>query len=83
LFGGGEKDPNAAIAVANVTSRAEGELIAGFLRDKGIHAIVAADDEAGLAPQLAAMRRVRVLVRGNDAARAEQLIEDNDSVSGS
>ena len=51
-------------------------LLAGFLRDKGIHAIVSADDEAGLSPNLATLRRVRVLVQHRDAARAKQLVAD-------
>lgn len=76
LFGSGQTDPIAPVAVGTVASRAEAELVAGFLRDKGIHAIVSADDEAGLSPNLAALRRVRVLVQQRDATRAKELIDE-------
>lgn len=76
LFGSGADDPDAPVTIATLDSRAEAELLAGFLRDKSVHAIVSADDEGGLAPNIAAMRRVRVLVRGTDAARARELLDD-------
>jgi hypothetical protein len=76
LFGSGVADPDSPVTIADVSSRAEAELMAGFLRDKGIHAVVAADDEGGLSPNLAAMRRVRVLVHRRDEARATELLGD-------
>jgi uncharacterized protein with PIN domain len=75
LFGGRARDVDAPAVVAMLDNRAEAELLAGFLRDKGVRAIVSADDEGGLAPNIAAMRRVRVLVRGTDAERARELME--------
>jgi hypothetical protein len=76
LLGGGTTDPDAPVAVATVDSRATAELLVGYLRDKGIHAVVSADDEGGLAPNIAAMRRVRVLVRSQDRSRAQEMIDE-------
>jgi hypothetical protein len=76
LFGDGSKDPDAPVSIVDVSSRAEAEVLAGFLRDKGIRAAVSADDDGGLYPNLATLRRVRVLVHQRDEARAKALIEE-------
>jgi hypothetical protein len=64
------------VAVGFVSSRAEAEVLAGYLHSHGIRAAVSADDEGGLNPVLQAGRRVRVLVPASDEARANQLIAD-------
>jgi hypothetical protein len=64
------------VAVGFVSSRAEGQVLAGYLQSHGIRAAVLADDEGGLNPVLQAGRRVRVLVPAIDEARANQLIAD-------
>jgi hypothetical protein len=77
LFGAGkEQDPDRAVPVGFATSRAEAELMAGFLRDNGIQAIVFGDDEGGLSPALASQRRVRVLVPAVHQAKAMKLLEE-------
>jgi hypothetical protein len=73
--GAGSSHQPPPVTVGSFTSRAEAELQAGYLRDKGIKAAVLADDEGGLAPNLAAMRRVRVLVPADRATEAQQLID--------
>jgi hypothetical protein len=70
-----EQDPHSAVPVGFTSSRAEAELMAGYLRDHGIKAIVAGDDEGGLSPALAAQRRIRVLVPAAHRAKATTLLE--------
>lgn len=60
------------VVVATPTSRADAELIAGYLRVAGIHAVVSADDHAGSAVD--ALRVMRVLVRAQNAAQAVELL---------
>jgi hypothetical protein len=57
------------------SSRVEAELMAGFLRNQGIKAVVSADDEGGLSPALQTGNRVRILVPRDQHGRAQQLIE--------
>jgi hypothetical protein len=64
------------IAVGFVSSRAEAEVLAGYLHSNGIRAAVSADDEGGLNPVLQAGRRVRVLVPASDEAQANRLIAE-------
>ena len=63
----------AAIPVAVVDSRIEGELIAGLLRSHGMGAEVVTDDAGGQEPQLQ-LRGVRVLVAPSDEAEARAIL---------
>jgi hypothetical protein len=63
----------AAIPVAVVDSRIEGELIAGLLRSHGVAADVVTDDAGGQEPQLQ-LRGVRVLVAPSDEAEARAVL---------
>jgi hypothetical protein len=65
------------VVVATVSSRGEGELVAGFLRSHGLGAAVVTDDAGGQEPQLQLQSSgVRVLVRAADEASARQLLAD-------
>jgi hypothetical protein len=61
--------------VAVVGSRTEAELIVGLLESQGLPAVVAADDVAGLEPQLQ-LQGVRVLVSSADAEVARRALAD-------
>jgi Putative prokaryotic signal transducing protein len=63
------------VAVAQVPSRIEAELIVGMLRSNGVRARLAADDAGGQEPQLQ-IDGVRVLVAPSDEADARQLLAD-------
>ncbi len=63
------------VSVAVVTSRAEADLIVGFLAGQDLRAVVAADDAGGQEPQLQ-LQGVRVLVDASDAATARRLLAD-------
>jgi len=67
----------ANVPVALAASRIEAELIAGMLRSNGLRAVVAADDAAGLEPQLQ-IQGVRVLVTHSDETSARRLLADAD-----
>jgi len=75
LFGARPASGNDPVSVGAVSSRAEAELMAGFLRNHGIKAIVSGDDEGGLSPALASSYRVRVLVPATHHAHATKLLE--------
>jgi hypothetical protein len=70
---GQRSDP--APAVGYASSRFDAELMAGYLRSNGVHAIVSADDEGGLAPMLQLNGRVRVLVPRGQHGNARKLIQ--------
>jgi hypothetical protein len=76
LGAGKEPDPERAVPVGFTSSRAEAELMAGFLRDNGIQAIVFGDDEGGLSPALASQQRIRVLVPAAQQAEATRLLDE-------
>lgn len=60
------------------SSRIDAELMAGFLRNQGINAVVSADDEGGLSPALQTANRVRILVPRDQVDRARQLLDDHE-----
>jgi hypothetical protein len=64
---------DAPVSVAVVGSRAEAELIVGFLSGYGVRAIVSTDDAGGQEPQLQ-LQGVRVLVVPSDEAAARRLL---------
>jgi hypothetical protein len=66
------------VAVARPTSRADAELIAGYLRAAGIRAVVSANEHGEYAAD--ALRDVRVLVRAQDAAQAVDLLRQAEHV---
>jgi hypothetical protein len=65
----------ATVPVVVVGSRTEAELIVGLLESQGLAAVVAADDVAGLEPQLQ-LQGVRVLVPSADAEVARRVLAD-------
>jgi hypothetical protein len=65
----------ATVAVANVASSAEAELIAGLLRSNGLTAAVSADDAGGEEPQLQ-LQGVRVLVAPADETAARRILAE-------
>jgi hypothetical protein len=71
----------ASVAVAQVGSRIEADLIVGMLRSNGLRAVVRADDAGGQEPQLQ-IEGVRVLVAPSDEASARQLLADADDDDG-
>ena len=68
----------ATVSVAVVSSRTEGELIAGKLRSHGVEATVSADDAGGQYPQMQ-IEGVHVLVAPADEASARRLLADDDA----
>lgn len=67
---------DAVLTIATASSRIEAELICGYLRDNGVQAVFAADDEAALNPAMQMSRTVRVLVRAQQATQARRLLAD-------
>jgi hypothetical protein len=61
------------VSVAVVTSRIEGELIAGLLRSNGLKVAVSADDAGQQEPQLQ-LEGVHVLVAREDEAEAREIL---------
>jgi hypothetical protein len=79
LFGlGPATAPTGPVPVGFANSRPEAELMAGFLRNNGIKAVVLADDEGGLSPALQTSQRVRVLVPRAQQAKARKLIDNQE-----
>ena len=72
----------ATVPVAEVSSRAEAELIVGLLRSRGMRAALVADDAGGQYPQLQ-WDGVRVLVAASDEAEARRLLASADDAAGS
>jgi hypothetical protein len=70
----GSERPAAVAGYA--TSRIDAELMAGYLRSQGVHAVVAADDEGGQNPVFQTAFGVRVLVPARHHATARQLLRD-------
>jgi hypothetical protein len=68
--------------VARVTSLVEAQLIVGMLESNGIRASTSADDGGGFDPQLQLTQGVRVLVSGQDEARARLLVAETDAGKG-
>ncbi len=67
---------DAVVTVATAYSRVEAEVICGYLRDNGVQAVFAADDEAALNPAMQVTRTVRVLVRRQQLAEARRLLAE-------
>jgi hypothetical protein len=75
LFGLGPRGPRAQAApVGFASSPFDADLMAGYLKSNGIHAVVAPGDVGGLYPAISA-GRVRVLVPRRQHAAAHKLIE--------
>ena len=78
VAGASSREPGDEVASVQVTvasSRIDAELLVGMLRSNGVHAIVSADDVAGLEPQLQ-IHGVRILVAPSDEALARQLLAE-------
>ena len=65
---------NQTVPVASVSSRAEGDIVAGLLESSGIDAVVSADDAGGELGSLQ-LEGVLVLVAPHDEARARQILD--------
>jgi len=61
------------IVIRDYLNKPEAELAQGALEAAGIHSIVSADDAGGTEPGLW-MGGVKLLVRGEDAARATEIL---------
>ena len=66
-------DPDETEVLARYSSRLEGEFAVETLRAAGVEAILLADDAGGALPGML-FQRVRVLVRGEDAERAREIL---------
>jgi hypothetical protein len=66
---------NQTVSVARVSSRAEGDIVAGLLQSEGINAFVSADDAGGEIVSLQ-LEGVSVLVAAADEARARHILAD-------
>jgi hypothetical protein len=66
---------NQTVAVTSVSSRAEGDIVAGLLESEGIDARVLADDAGGEIGSLQ-LEGVTVLVAPQDEARAREILKD-------
>jgi hypothetical protein len=75
LFGLKAAKP-AKATVGFASSRVDAELMVGYLRSQGVHAVLSADDECGLNPALAAGDRVRILTPHHQHAAARKLLEE-------
>ncbi len=62
--------------VGRFTSRHEGELARGFLEQKGIVAVLFADDAGGAEAGMTFVNPARLTVRAEDAARAVRVLEE-------
>jgi hypothetical protein len=69
------------VAVAQVSSRSEADLIVGLLGSGGVRSVVSADDAGGQEPQLQ-LDGVRVLVAPSDAAVARQILANAQATGG-
>jgi hypothetical protein len=69
----GDEIPSVPVTVAS--SRIEAEILVGMLLSNGVHAVVSADDAAGLEPQLQ-IHGVRILVAPSDEALARRLLAE-------
>ena len=61
------------VVIRDYLNKIEAELAQGALRASGVHSIVSADDAGGTEPGLW-MGGVRLLVRAEDAKKAEQIL---------
>jgi hypothetical protein len=78
VAGGSSREPGdeiASVPVAIASSRIQAELLVGMLLSNGVHAVVSADDAAGLEPQLQ-IHGVRVLVAPSDELLARRLLAE-------
>lgn len=66
------------VCVAEVQSRVEADMMAGYLRRNGINAHVSADDAGGLDPVFQLAFGVRVLVAAGHADDARKLLAEAD-----
>ena len=68
------RDPIEPIVLATYDSRHEAEMARGILEDAGIAAALHPDDAGSMEPALAFQGRVRLLVAGDEAGSARQLL---------
>ena len=63
------------VVVRTFSTRQEAELAAGALHAAGIEAMLRADDAGGLRPALSWANGVAVIVRGDDADEAAEILD--------
>jgi len=68
--------PTGPVAVGFASSTVDAELMAGYLRSQGIHAVVSSDDAGGIEPVLQLNQRVRVLVPHDQHDHARRALEE-------
>ncbi|HTW21193.1 MAG TPA: DUF2007 domain-containing protein [Mycobacteriales bacterium] len=64
------------VAVGFAGSTVEAELMVGYLRSQGIHAVSSSDDAGGVEPALQTSSGVRVLVPHRQHAEARRALEE-------
>ncbi|GAA2614874.1 putative signal transducing protein [Paractinoplanes durhamensis] len=69
---------NQTVSVASVSSRAEGDIVAGLLQSAGINAWISADDAGGEIGSLQ-LEGVLVLVAAADEAKAREILAETAS----
>lgn len=76
----GLRRPPGPVCVAEPENRVDAELMVGFLRGRGIHAEMLADDLEGNVPGIGQpdLFRIRVMVPSRQSADARRLIADAD-----
>ena len=62
--------------IARFITRHEGELAQGFLQEQGVPAALFVDDAGGAEAGMAFVNPARLAVRGDDAAKAAQILYD-------
>lgn len=68
--------PPGPVAVGFASSTVDAELMAGYLRSQGIHAVVSSDDAGGVEPALQTGSGVRVLVPHHQHTDARRMLEE-------
>jgi hypothetical protein len=67
-------DYDDAVVLETFSSRIEAEMAQGILEGEGIEAVIMADDAGGAYPMLQFIRGVKLMVTGEDEARAKEVL---------
>ena len=68
--------PDGFTVLREFGNRIDAELFQGLLADRGVEALIRADDAGGAYPSLSALRGVQLLVRTEDAESAETILRE-------
>lgn len=58
-------------------NRIEADVAKSFLESEGITTLIRADDQGGMMPQMAFTEGVKLLVKQEDAEKAQELLDKN------